>query len=33
MIITFFSSSNATFIRSPFYKAESTNPYPLNYDR
>ena len=28
-----FSSSNAAFICSLFYKAESTNPYPLNDDR
>ena len=31
--ITPFFSSNAAFIHSPFYKAESANPYPLNDDR
>ena len=32
-IITSSSPSNTVFICSPFYKAESTNPYPLNDDR
>ena len=31
--ITSSSSSDTAFICSPFYKAESTKPYPLNDDR
>ena len=33
MTITSSFSSDATFLCSPFYKAESANPYPLNDDR